>query len=124
MPGSPQHGQLWFGLWLAASYREGIEEEDAMTYPPVLRATTAPGLVDLLAAGETLRDCAMTYINLIPQHWHSPAAQAYRTRIKERADYVQAAAGQVDVAIVAAQHHGDQLDYVRQALAGGLRVPV
>ena len=95
-----------------------------MNFPPVMHATTAPGLVDLLAAAETLRDRSMDYVNLSPQHWQSPAADAYRTQVKELSDLVSAAAGQVDFAIVAAQHHGDQLTYMRQALAAGVQVPM
>lgn len=95
-----------------------------MNVPPVLRAATAPGLADLTGAADTLRECAMDYLNLSPQHWQSPAADAYRARIKDLSDLVQAAAGQVDFAIVAAQHHGDQLSYVRQALASGAQVPL
>ncbi|HLR28825.1 MAG TPA: hypothetical protein VK086_09035 [Ruania sp.] len=95
-----------------------------MTYPAALHAGTAPGLTDLLAAAETLRDCAMQYLNLSPQHWQSPAADAYRKRVKDLSDAVQSTAGQVDFAIVAAQHHGDQLRHVRQALAAGAPMPV
>lgn len=95
-----------------------------MTYPAALRSGTAPGLMDLLAAADTLDDCAMQYLNLSPQHWQSPAAGAYRERLKDLSDAVQSASGQVDFAIVAAQHHGDQLRHVREALAAGAPMPV
>lgn len=95
-----------------------------MYYPPALRATIGPGVVDLLAAAETLRECATDYLNLSPQHWEAPSAVAYRDRVRDLSDSVQLAAGQVDSALAAARHHADQLAYVRQALAAGAPVPM
>src|SRR5699024_3312008 len=80
----------------APAHRDGDDPRaDVMTYPAALHAGTAPGLTDLPAAAETLRDCAMQYLNLSPQHWQSPAADAYRKRVKDLSDAVQSTAGQV-----------------------------
>src|SRR5699024_5772369 len=107
------------------AYGDGVDQkEDVMTYPAPLRVGAAPAVMELHAVADTLRDCAMQYLSLTPHHWQSPAAGAYRDRLKGLSDAVQAAAGQVDVAIVAAQHHGDQLRHVREALAAGGPMPV
>ncbi|TDE98944.1 hypothetical protein EXU48_01750 [Occultella glacieicola] len=77
----------------------------------------------LAAAAEQIRLGRAAYAAVLPEHWESPAALAYRRRIDALTSAADRLAGTLDGAAAAARVHENQSAAVRAALAGPAMTP-
>ncbi|MBZ2198716.1 hypothetical protein [Occultella gossypii] len=90
---------------------------------------TSPGLSSgaasalLASAAEQVRLGRAAYATVLPEHWDSPAASAYRRRIGTLTSAADRLAQTLDAAAAAARVHENQSAAVRAALAGPTMTP-
>ncbi|CAM3513594.1 hypothetical protein OCAE111667_13560 [Occultella aeris] len=87
-----------------------------MIAPPGLPGGAASAL--LAAAAEQVRLGRAAYAAVLPEHWDSPAASAYRRRVAVLTSATDRLAQTLDAAAAAARVHENQSAAVRAALAG------
>ncbi|WP_154796248.1 hypothetical protein [Occultella kanbiaonis] len=77
----------------------------------------------LAAAAEQVRLARAAYAAVLPEHWDSPAASAYRRRIATLTSATDRLAQTLESAAAAARVHENQSAAVRAALAGPTMTP-
>jgi hypothetical protein len=108
--------------------------EEALPSVEVMRASpspmiTSPGLPGgaasalLASAAEQVRLGRATYAAVLPEHWDSPAAGAFRRRVGTLTSAADRLAQSLDDAAAAARVHESQSAAVRAALAGLTMTP-